>query len=1052
MLREFLAILAALCWFSPPMACAQSSTPPRPVDARLKIRLFAEHPQIVTPTGIDVDAQGRVWVIESNTHFPPAEYKGHPTDRVFVMQDANGDGSADTITTFADGFTHAMSVAVRREAGGAYLATRREVFLLPDENHDGVADQQTRVLQLDSPGDYPHNGLAGFAFDAVGNMYIGLGENLGAPYKIIGSDQKSLSGEGEGGSIYRCRLDGTGLVRVATGFWNPHASCIDAFGRLFSVDNDPDSRPPCRLLHVVDGGDYGYRFRNGRRGIHPFTAWDGELPGTLPMVAGTGEAPSGIVAYESDGLPEDYAGNLLVTSWGDHRIDRFRLKPKQSSFTSMAEPIVTGGENFRPVGLAVAPDGSLYCSDWVLKDYHVHGKGRIWRISAVNESTSSAESHEHLSKRHADELLERLNSRRIEVRRAAAQWLAKTEEGAEQLRFLLGDKTRSARARIEAFWALTSTSHYRFPSDLSRLPRLAHSDDEVASALLRHFLYDRIRIADQLPDMESMVAKNNWWCLYAPDSAHPIVPDDGIDRSSKRVPIDRAPAADQFVQLLRAPSTRDLLFPSTMLQPFFLQHLTTRPQLLGELFEIEDPFIYLEMVSLTARVFTPAELLDLMPAAATPSARVRVGLVLAARIHERNGLVRPVLEAALADPDASVRRVAVQWVGEEGIAGLRAQLETALSIGEPTADLMQAVIASMELLDGAKRAGKDEGSGAEYILKILRDGSRPPTLRAVALRMLAADDPGFDAALAGQLLAANDDSLRTETVRAVAVSMLANRLELLSAIALDETAPVRLRADALAGLANVSSKPNDTDLALKVIQSLMRSNEPLLKIESIRVLRSLSAANNAARSAVEQAANEFVAKVPRSDDDNRTRIAEELTTTLRKLESKTPGEIEAAAGRRPASIDEWLAALTVRGDAEAGRRAFFRTGGAGCARCHRIEGRGGNIGPDLSTIARNQNNRKIAESILTPSKDIAPQFLTWQFVMNSGKMHVGFIIGDERNGRYTLGTSEGTTEQIEVAAIEERKPQNVSVMPEKLVDQISVAEFQDIVAYLLTLR
>ena len=78
---------------------------------------------------------------------------------------------------------------------------------------------------------------------------------------------------------------------------------------LFAVDNDPDSRPPCRLLHIVEGGDYGYRFRNGRKGVHPFTAWNGELPGTLPMVAGTGEAPCGVLSYEADNLPEDYRGS-----------------------------------------------------------------------------------------------------------------------------------------------------------------------------------------------------------------------------------------------------------------------------------------------------------------------------------------------------------------------------------------------------------------------------------------------------------------------------------------------------------------------------------------------------------------------------------------------------------------------------------------------------------------------------------------------------------------------------------------------------------------------
>ena len=86
---------------------------PRSLDSRLKIQLFAESPQIVTPTGIDVDHKGRVWAIESNTHFPPEGYQGHPSDRVLVMQDTNGDSRADNIVTFTDGLVHTMSIAVK---------------------------------------------------------------------------------------------------------------------------------------------------------------------------------------------------------------------------------------------------------------------------------------------------------------------------------------------------------------------------------------------------------------------------------------------------------------------------------------------------------------------------------------------------------------------------------------------------------------------------------------------------------------------------------------------------------------------------------------------------------------------------------------------------------------------------------------------------------------------------------------------------------------------------------------------------------------------------
>src|SRR5579859_7224627 len=126
-------------------AAAAQDAAPRSLDPRLKIELFAEHPQIVTPTGIDVDSKGRVWAIESNTHFPPEGYKGHPTDRILVMSDTGGDAKADRIVVFADGLKHTMSVAVRppwlssaprSPKTSVYIATRREISLIHDDDGD----------------------------------------------------------------------------------------------------------------------------------------------------------------------------------------------------------------------------------------------------------------------------------------------------------------------------------------------------------------------------------------------------------------------------------------------------------------------------------------------------------------------------------------------------------------------------------------------------------------------------------------------------------------------------------------------------------------------------------------------------------------------------------------------------------------------------------------------------------------------------------------------------------------------------------------------------
>jgi putative membrane-bound dehydrogenase-like protein len=352
---------------------------PVSADPRLVVGPFAAAPDIVHPIATDFDAKGRLLVVESHTHFRPAKYAGPKYDRIRVLEDTDGDGKADKFTTFFEGTTFTMDLAVHPD-GSVYVATRNEILRLRDTNGDGTADEQTRIVFLDTAGNYPHNGLSGLSFDSRGDLTFGMGENLGAPYKLTGSDGIALTGGGEGGNVFHCTADGKKLRRVATGFWNPFGSCRDVFGRLFVVDNDPDSSPPCRLVHVVEGGDYGFQFRYGRSGRHVFQAWNGELPGTLPYVAGTGESPCEVIAYESDGLPAEYRGNLLVPAWADHRVERYVLKPRGASFGADRKPFIQGGRNFYPSGLSVAPDGSLFVTDWGSRSYELHGKGAVWHV------------------------------------------------------------------------------------------------------------------------------------------------------------------------------------------------------------------------------------------------------------------------------------------------------------------------------------------------------------------------------------------------------------------------------------------------------------------------------------------------------------------------------------------------------------------------------------------------------------------------------------------------------------------------------------------------
>ena len=1092
-------------------AAVAQDEPPRSLDPRLKIELFAENPQLATPTGIDVDHAGRVWLIESNTHFPPEGYKGHPTDRVLVMEDTDSDGKgrdhkADKITVFKDGLTHTMSIAVKPvwldlnliRSGGRkspepasdskeprdpksdadsgdsrpplredksldiFIATRREILLCTDTDGDLKCDETKRLVHLETKGNYPHNGLAGFAFDALGNMFFGFGENLGADYKLIGSDGTTLSGGGEGGNVYRCRPDGSKLERWATGFWNPHASCFDAFGRLFTLDNDPDSRPPCRLLHIIPGGDYGYKFRNGRKGTHPFTSWNGEIPGTLPMVSGTGEAPSGIVCYESDGFPEDYLGTLLVGSWGDHRIDKFVLKPRGASFESLPQPVIKGGENFRPVGLALSPDGSLYVTDWVLKDYKLHGKGRVWRVSAKEEKKPVPQpSHDKLAKSQFGELWKLIEHSHLAVRRSAARVYALRED--DYWKNADADKLRDRPVALheDGFPALKATE------SLKKLSLRGKYELLLARAALS------LKLDDDGPfqltkDGSAYSDIVDAAYLRLLDPIYGIITSDATDHAAYEM--DWMDQLDDLQEPVDPTVWLELARLESLIHGAFVftcgtgrDHYYTK---LPKYLDNPDPFVFSALVEGATRepgvVYRAVERSWDEP---TASEGMRLLTVLAAR--RRSPALQQFVRLGLDDPSPKVRRMAVQWVAEENLTGFRPSVEKVLASEPMTGDLFMACLASLSMLDGVPPAEFEKAPPVQHILPIVKDAQRSASLRAIALRMLPPTLKELDGKLLGTLVASTDEGLRREAVRTLGHSPISERDPLLRGVAADESLDANLRADAVAGLAPVDHHAKLNEATRDLLVKLVSGKDVSLGIEAVRSLR------GAAMAKPDQAGSD--AKV--------TAVLKQLATEL-KIEE--PGDLrpplrDAEEGLRPRLREAFAFALGKRpnsdaartqysvlstdplatqttgdnkpiGDAVAGRRVFFHTNSAGCFKCHTVGGRGGQVGPDLTVIARTMDRQKLAESILEPSKEISPQFTTWAVETTSGKVLTGMLLGEEVNGDLRLGDNTGKVFFVPFNEIETRQPLKTSTMPDKLHEQLTRTEFRDLVAYLETLK
>ncbi|MDO8543569.1 MAG: c-type cytochrome [Opitutaceae bacterium] len=361
---------------------------PRLRDERLQISLYASDPDIVTPIASVVDAEGRLYVIECHTHSPPPNYPGPKGDRIKVFEGTRPDGRYARMSIFAEDIHQAQSLALDRD-GTLYVVGTREVLVLHDRDRDGRSEARRRLLHLDpyEKRANPHGQMMGIAFSNDGWMYVGTGTTSD---DWIASDGTRLPvGPYWGGIIARCRPDGTQLERVAWGFWNPFSIGFDRQGRLLCVDNDPDHRGPNRLLHIVHGGDYGYKRIYGRYGLHPYQAWEGELPGTLPMIHGIGEAPTAVIDASTAALPADYRDTILGATWGEHDVTLFRPKPAGASITATREIFLRGEGHdnqtspFRPSGMSASPvDGAIYISDWMLIDYTTHQRGRIWKVTA----------------------------------------------------------------------------------------------------------------------------------------------------------------------------------------------------------------------------------------------------------------------------------------------------------------------------------------------------------------------------------------------------------------------------------------------------------------------------------------------------------------------------------------------------------------------------------------------------------------------------------------------------------------------------------------------
>ena len=120
---------------------------------------------------------------------------------------------------------------------------------------------------------------------------------------------------------------------------------------------------------------------------------------------------------------------------------------------------------------------------------------------------------------------------------------------------------------------------------------------------------------------------------------------------------------------------------------------------------------------------------------------------------------------------------------------------------------------------------------------------------------------------------------------------------------------------------------------------------------------------------------------------------------------------------------------------------------AQCVQCHRFDGQGESMGPDLSAIGNRFSKRETLRSILHPSEIISSQYASKKILTVEGKQYLG-LVSDNGTGLLVLLTDEGKKLTLTTDEIEEIAPTEVSAMPEGLLDNLTLEEINDLLNYL----
>ena len=1004
-IRPWLAISLSLCCVI--TAVAGEATPDTlklPDD--LTATLFAAEPLLSSPSDIDVDSRGRVWVCEVMNYRGKKETRKEG-DRILVLEDTDGDGKADTQTVFYQGrdVDSALGICVIGEGPGrkVIVSCAPDVFIFHDDDGDLKADRKESLFTKTGTPQHDHS-VHAFTVGPDGRWYFNFGNTGKAVHDKDGNPVKDRFGNVVNdsgkpyrqGMVFRCKPDGTDFEVLGHNFRNNYEVAVDSFGTLWQSDNDDDGNKAVRINWVMEFGNYGYGDEMGgswqlpRPNIEPEIPnrhWHQNDPGVVPNLLITGGgSPCGICVYEGSLLPERFRGALVHCDPGPNVVRAYHVEPAGAGYTATAETIIDGSADrwFRPSDVCVAPDGSLIVADWYDPGVGGHGmgdteKGRLYRIAPKGSGWGVPQADFGT----VAGCVAALGSPNLCTRATALERLGKEPDAASALTKAFESATDS-KLRARLAWAAGM-----LPAQAEAwITRLTADKDEAFRVIALRMC--RLTKGDVLGLVEKLIT----------DPSVAVRRECGI--ALRGLAGERA---DRAWATLAA------------------QHTA------GDRWELEALGISADGENglFAANLWNgrlEAWLAKVDSQWKTPAARE---IVWRSRGTASAGMICELIGDPATSTSESLALIrALDFQDRARVAEFSPQLVTQL--GGP-AEKRQVILPELVMhLDPAAAADPelarriDEAAGfvpgtQKFIDIVQRFGLKERQDDLVTLAAAAGTSEQLAAAAAGAAI----DAGRQDLVNAVlngADPVAASRL--LNALGIRGTGKTTMFLKGI--LADAKSSP---ELKSAVVRAMARSQQGAKDLVAMAKAGDLSGV-------LPQVAAVAIASCPWGDI--RQSAADVLPMPKAKGGEKLPPVAEL---------------MKRKGNATNGKAVF--AGAGTCAKCHVVNGEGKSVGPNLSGVGAKLSREALYESVLAPSAAISHSYETFTALMEDGRSVTGLLVSQSPEQVVIRGV-DSIDVTLPAGEVEELVKQPVSLMPADLATTLSADELVDVVAWIETLR